>query len=78
MTLRLGSILRMELNENVKKKLEQFPRKLPILDSMETRICKKECCVFGSIFFVCVAEYGKQFKGYVKVDDRDTFVDNAT
>ena len=31
----------------------------------------------GSISFVCVAERGKEYKGYVKIEDRDSFVDNA-
>lgn len=38
---------------------------------------KQKIAYDGSVSFICVAEYGKKFKGYVKVADRDTFVDNA-
>lgn len=31
----------------------------------------------GSISFVCIAERGKEYKGYVKVEDRDPFADRA-
>ena len=31
----------------------------------------------GSISFICIAERGKDYKGYVKVEDRDPFVDRA-
>ena len=31
----------------------------------------------GSLSFVCVAEYKKPYKGYVKVEDRDEFVDRC-
>lgn len=31
----------------------------------------------GSVSFICIAEKGKEYKGYVKVEDRDSFVDKA-
>lgn len=31
----------------------------------------------GSVSFVCIAERGKEYKGYVKVEDRDPFADRA-
>ena len=37
----------------------------------------KGVAYFGSVSFVCVAEYDRKFKGYIKVADRDSFVDNA-
>ena len=38
----------------------------------------KSIAYFGSISFICVATKKKDYKGYVKVVDRDKFVDNAT
>lgn len=37
----------------------------------------KSIAYFGSISFICVATKKKDYKGYVKVADRDKFVDNA-
>lgn len=37
----------------------------------------KSVAYYGSISFICVATRGRQYKGYIKVEDRDSFVDNA-
>ena len=37
----------------------------------------KNVAYFGSISFICVATRGKEYKGYIKIEDRDSFVNNS-
>lgn len=38
---------------------------------------KRNYGFWGVASFICVAKYKKKYKGYIKVDDRDSFVDRA-